>query len=114
FGFTPGAGATFILPEKIGYDLAKETLLIAQEISGSELKDRGLQMPVMPRQQVFPTAMTLAKQIAKNTRGQLIAIKHQLTQHLHNQLEETYQLEVAMHEETFVGQSETLVQIQKH
>ena len=35
YGFTPGAGATFIFPEKIGYDLGRETLLTAQEYSGS-------------------------------------------------------------------------------
>ena len=114
FGFTPGAGATFIFPEKIGYDLARETLLIAQEISGSELKDRGVLLSVVPRKRVFPTAMTLARQVAQNTRGQLIAIKNQLTHQRHHPLEETYQLELAMHEETFVGQSETLVQIQQH
>lgn len=114
FGFTPGAGATFILPGKIGYDLARETLLIGREISGSELRDRGIQLPVISRHQVVPDAMTMAKQIAKNTRGQLIAVKNLLTQHLHNALEETYQLEQAMHEETFVGQSETLAQIENY
>ena len=113
-GFTPGAGATFILPEKIGIDLARETLLIAQEISGSELKGRGVQSPVMSRQQVLPAAMTLAKQITKNDIEHIVAIKKQVTQHLLDQVEETYQLELAMHDETFVGQSETLEQIRKY
>ncbi|ELR72060.1 Long-chain-fatty-acid--CoA ligase [Fulvivirga imtechensis AK7] len=114
FGFTPGAGATFILPGKIGNDLARETLLVAQEISGSELKDRGLQAPVMSRKQVVPAALALARQIAKNSIDRIVAIKKQLTAHQHDAVEETYQLELAMHDETFVGQSETLEQIRKY
>jgi acyl transferase domain-containing protein/acyl carrier protein len=55
--------------------------------------------------------MVLAKQIANHSRSSLIAFKHQLTYHLHKQLEETYKLELAMHEKTFVGQSDTLKQI---
>ena len=111
YGFTPGAGATFIFPEKIGYDLGRETLLTAQEYSGSELKDRGLRIPVLPREQVYQAAMALAKQIANRSRSSLIAFKHQLTNHLHKPLEKTYKLELAMHEKTFVGQSDTLKQI---
>ncbi|MES2824533.1 MAG: SDR family NAD(P)-dependent oxidoreductase [Pseudomonadota bacterium] len=112
YGFTPGAGSTFIFADKIGYDLARETLLTGQEYSGSELKTKGLLLPVLARKQVVASAMTLAQQIAQNSRNQLIAVKHLLTQHLYQPLEETYQLEVTMHEKTFVGQSETLAKIQ--
>ncbi len=111
YGFTPGAGATFIFPEKIGYDLGRETLLTAQEYSGSELKDRGLWIPVLPREQIYQAAMALAKQIANRSRSSLIAFKHQLTNHLHKPLEETYKFELSMHEKTFVGQSDTLKKI---
>ena len=41
YGFTPGAGATLILAEKIGQDLARESLLTAQPYTGRELKERG-------------------------------------------------------------------------
>jgi len=112
YGFTPGAGATWILAEKIGQDLARESLLTARYYAGSELKDRGLRLRVAPRAEVYPAAMALAKQIAQAPRQSLIGLKQQLTRHLYQPLEETYRLELAMHEKTFVGRSETLAQIQ--
>ena len=73
YGFTPGAGATWILAEKMGQDLARESLLTAQPYGGSELKSEGLRLPVLPRAEVDPAAMALAKQIAQAYRGRLIA-----------------------------------------
>ena len=112
YGFTPGAGATWILAEKIGQDLARESLLTARYYAGSELKDRGVLLRVLPRAEVYPAAMALAKQIAQAPRQSLIGLKQQLTRHLYQPLEETYRLELAMHEKTFVGRSDTLAQIQ--
>ena len=114
YGFTPGAGATWILAEKIGQDLARESLLTAQDCAGSELKDRGLRLPILPRAEVYPAAMALAKRIARVSRGRLIGLKRQLTGYVREPLEETYRLELAMHEKTFVGQSDTLAQIQNN
>src|SRR5947209_8712243 len=54
YGFTPGGGATFILADKVGPDVARESLLTAQQYTGSELKDRGLRLPVLPRAEVYP------------------------------------------------------------
>ena len=112
YGFTPGAGSTLVLPEKMGIDLARESLLTAKEYSGSELKKRGLSFSVLSRQKVAPTAIKLAHNMAKFSRSALIALKRQLNEHLRNQLEETYKLEVKMHEKTFVGKQKTLEQIQ--
>jgi acyl transferase domain-containing protein/enoyl-CoA hydratase/carnithine racemase/acyl carrier protein len=112
YGFTPGAGATWILAEKMGKDLARESLLTARYYVGSELKDRGLLLRVLPRAEAYTAAMELAKQIAQAPRHILIGLKQQLTQHLYQSLEETYRLELAMHEKTFVGRSDTLAQIQ--
>ncbi|MBO9699912.1 MAG: SDR family NAD(P)-dependent oxidoreductase [Sporocytophaga sp.] len=111
YGFTPGAGATFIFPEKIGHDLSRETLMTAQEYAGKELKERGLFMSVLPKEQVSSAALDLARQIANRSRSSLVAFKHQQTQHLYAPLEETYKRELAMHEKTFVGQFDTLKQI---
>ncbi|MBZ5509496.1 MAG: polyketide synthase dehydratase domain-containing protein [Acidobacteriia bacterium] len=41
-----------------------------------------------------------------------MGLKQRLTGNVHQVLEETYRLELAMHEKTFVGQSDTLAQIQ--
>jgi len=113
-GFTPGAGATLVFPEKIGYDLARETLLTAQEYSGSELKARGLSLPVLARADILSSAMDLAKQIAQNSREYLIAVKHQMIANIELNLAQTYGLELEMHEKTFVGRTDTLQQIENN
>jgi len=112
YGFTPGAGATWVLPEKLGQDLARESLLTAQPYVGRELRERGVTLRVLPRIEVSPAAMALARQIAQASRDRLIGLKAQLTAYVRQPLEETYRLELAMHEKTFVGQSDTLAQIE--
>ncbi|HEX6101024.1 MAG TPA: SDR family NAD(P)-dependent oxidoreductase [Thermoanaerobaculia bacterium] len=114
YGFTPGAGATYSLPQKLGRDLAHESLLTAQQVAGRELKDRGLALRILPRTEVTAAAMALAKQIARASRSRLIELKRQLTAHVHQRLEETYQRELEMHEKTFVGRADTLAQIHSH
>ncbi|WP_198683408.1 SDR family NAD(P)-dependent oxidoreductase [Peristeroidobacter agariperforans] len=112
YGFTPGAGATLVFPRKIGHDLARETLLTAREIAGHELRDRGLQVAVMPRREVLSAAIELARNIAKHSRSQLKALKRQWTHSLRQAREEVYRREVQMHEQTFVGKDDTLAQIE--
>ena len=112
YGFTPGAGATLIVPEKLGLDLARDTLLTAQEYSGSELKSKGAPLAVYPRKEVHAAAMELARHIAQHSRASLIFIKNQLTRRIRERLHETCEQELAMHELTFVGQTETLRQIE--
>jgi acyl transferase domain-containing protein/enoyl-CoA hydratase/carnithine racemase/acyl carrier protein len=112
YGFTPGAGATWILPETIGHDLARESLLTARPSSGRALKDRGLLLPVLPHGDVYQAAMTMARQTARASRRGLVHLKQQWTTRVREALEETYRLELAMHERTFVGQSEALARIE--
>ncbi len=112
YGFTPGAGATWILADKMGQDLARESLLTAQQYTGSELHKRGLRLPILPRADVLPAAMRFAEQMVRSSRDRLIGLKHLLTENVHEALDETYRLELAMHEKTFVGHSDTLAQIQ--
>jgi polyketide synthase PksL len=112
YGFTPGAGATYILGDAIGRDLARETLLTARPYAGTELKARGLRLLILPRTEVYTAAMVLARQIAQTPRHRLIELKRQLTGYVREALEETYRLELAMHDKTFVGRFDTLAQIQ--
>jgi len=112
YGFTPGAGATWSLADKMGPDLARESLLTGEQYGGSELKARGVRLTVLPRAEVNAAAMGLAKQIAQGTRRGLMGLKQRLREQVHPLLEETYRLELAMHERTFVGRSDTLAQIQ--
>ncbi|WP_206538820.1 Clp protease/crotonase-like domain-containing protein, partial [Aquimarina macrocephali] len=73
-----------------------------------------MSFPVLSRKNIYTAALTLARQIARQSRSSLVAIKDQLTGHLKGRLEETYSRELAMHEKTFVGRSDTLQQIESN
>jgi len=113
YGFTPGAGSTYILPEKLGIELAKESLLTAIEFSGEELALRGIVYPCVNRKHVLPKAMELAKELARNSRSKLINLKQKLNLGIKDVLDDVYQHELDMHEKTFVGQQRTLEHIQQ-
>jgi len=113
YGFTPGAGSTLIFPKKIGYDLARETLLTAREYAGGELKERGLRNPVLPREEVVPAAIALARRIAMGGRARLVALKGRWAKGLKEALQDTFDRELTMHERTFVGQTDTVARIQE-
>jgi acyl transferase domain-containing protein/enoyl-CoA hydratase/carnithine racemase/acyl carrier protein len=113
YGFTPGGGATCILAEKMGQDLARESLLTGQPYTGRELKRRGLRLAVLPGKEVYAAAIELARQIAQSSRSRLIRLKQQLSARVQQEIEETCRLELALHEQTLVGQSDALAKIQK-
>ena len=107
YGFTPGAGSTLMVPQQLGHDLARESLLTAHEYTGRELRERGIAQAVLPREQVLEAALALAQRIARTPRPRLVNFKQQWTAPLRERIEETYQRELAMHDETFVGKAET-------
>lgn len=101
YGFTPGMGATLILPRKLGFSLAEEMLLSAKNYYGRELKERGVPFPVLPRGDVLPYAIELAETIAEKPRVSLITLKDHLVTDLRAELPVYIKREVAMHEKTF-------------
>jgi len=101
YGFTPGMGATFILPQKVGFSLAEELLLNAGNFRGAELEKRGIPFPVLPRIEVLNYALELARQIAEKPRLSLITLKDHLVAPLREQLPGIIEKEVAMHDKTF-------------
>jgi polyketide biosynthesis enoyl-CoA hydratase PksI len=101
YGFTPGMGATFILPRKLGFSLAEELLLNAANYRGAELEKRGIPFPVLPRKEVMNHAYELARQVAAKPRISLIALKDHLVAPLRAQLPGVIEQEVALHEKTF-------------
>ena len=111
YGFTPGAGSTMTFPLRIGYDLARETLLTAEEIGGHVLRDRGVSLPVLPRREVPEAAITLASAIATRPRAELVALKRLWTQAMRTWRDAVYARELDMHAKTFVGNVDTLATI---
>lgn len=101
YGFTPGMGATYILPKKLGFSLAEELLLTANNFRGAELEKRGIPFPVLPRTEVLNYALELARQIAEKPRISLITLKDHLVAPLREALPGIIEKEVAMHEKTF-------------
>lgn len=112
YGFTPGFGATLIFPHRFGHDLGREILFTAKDYRGSDLRDRGVVMPVAPRSNVLPQALALAGSWARASRQVLQQIKAQAVRPLLAQLDEVVQRELAMHQATFIGNSEALRRIE--
>jgi polyketide biosynthesis enoyl-CoA hydratase PksI len=79
YGFTPGMGATLVLPAKFGPMLAHEMLFTARNYRGGELAQRGVTCPVLPRQEVLPHARRMAGEIASAPRSTLLQLKKLLT-----------------------------------
>lgn len=79
YGFTPGMGATVVVPAKFGPLLGQEMLFTARNYSGGELAQRGVTCPVLPRQEVLPYARQMAQEMADAPRTSLIRLKHLLS-----------------------------------
>ncbi len=101
YGFTPGMGATCIVPAKLGLGLAQEFLLNAGTYRGAELEKRGIPFPVLPRAEVMAHAYKLARELAEKPRFSLITLKDHLVASLREQLPHFIEREAAMHEKTF-------------
>lgn len=101
YGFTPGMGATFILPQKIGISLAEEMLLTANTYRGEELQKRGIPFPVLPRAEVLDYAYELATNLAEKPRISLVTLKAHLVAGLRKHLPAVIEQEVLMHDKTF-------------
>ncbi|SPF38917.1 putative polyketide biosynthesis enoyl-CoA isomerase PksI [Candidatus Desulfosporosinus infrequens] len=101
YGFTPGMGATYIVPKKLGISLAEELLINAANHRGAELERRGIPFPVLPRAEVLDYAHQLARQIAEKPRVSLITLKDHLVAPLREQLPKVIEQELVMHHKTF-------------
>ncbi len=101
YGFTPGMGATELLPRKLGLPLASEMLFGARSYHGQQLADRGAPFPVLPRAEVISHALGLARDLADKPEIALCRLKDALTADLRAALPEAVRRERCMHEETF-------------
>jgi polyketide biosynthesis enoyl-CoA hydratase PksI len=101
YGFTPGMGATLILPRKLGFSLGQDMLLSARTFYGRDLKERGVPFPVLRRTEVLPYARELAENLAEKPRVSLMTLKDHLVSDLRAELPSYIEREVAMHDKTF-------------
>jgi len=105
YGFTPGMGATLVLPQKLGLALAEEMLLTAKTYYGEELQKRGIPFPVLPRSEVGGHVLELALTLAEKPRLSLITLKDHLVAEMRDKLPTIIEQELVMHKKTF-SQSE--------
>ena len=101
YGFTPGMGATYILPKKLGFSLAEELLLNGGSYRGAELEKRGVPFPVLFRKDVLEHAYQLARQLSQKPRLSLTTLKDHLVSPLRKRLHEVIEQEAVMHKKTF-------------
>lgn len=110
YGFTPGMGATYIVPYKMGKTLGAEMMYSARTYFGNDLKKRGVNAIIVDKEQVIDTARSIAEDIAQKPRLSLIALKDNLVEEIRNKLPEVIDREVEMHKISF-KQTEVLENI---
>jgi polyketide biosynthesis enoyl-CoA hydratase PksI len=101
YGFTPGMGATYIIPKRLGTSLGQEMLLTAKSYHGGVLKSRGVSVDVVRKNEVITTAMSLAKELADKPRTSLKLLKQHLVQTIKSELPTIIEQELTMHQISF-------------
>lgn len=73
-GLVPEGNASWLLPRLVGAGAALELLLTGRVITGSEAAELGLVNRAVPRDEVLPTAIDLATDLAINTAPAAVAL----------------------------------------
>lgn len=113
YGFTPGMGGTFILPHKLGPNLAHEMMLTGANYRGAELQARGVSIGVLPRCDVWGRAVAIGRELAEKPRAALVTLKRHLSRTAFEVLDEVVEHELAMHAQTF-HQDHVLALVEKN
>ncbi len=103
YGFTPGGGASLLVPYRLGDNLGREVLFTARQYQGRELGERSSRIHVRPAREVLRTALATAHELARMSRAELVAKKDHANTVLRKRLAAVMEQELAMHEETFRG-----------
>jgi polyketide biosynthesis enoyl-CoA hydratase PksI len=101
YGFTPGMGATHLIPSRLGLALGTEMLFTANSYRGDELRARGVPYDVLPRARVLTKALEVAGALAEMPRISLIELKRHLSGALRKCLSNAVDAELIMHDATF-------------
>lgn len=102
YGFTPGMGATYIGVKKFGEVMAHEMFYSGSNYQGIELKNRGVQLTIIPQDEVISAALEIAEQLADKPRIALVTLKQHLIKPILAALPQVIEDELAMHETTFL------------
>ncbi|MFH1532641.1 MAG: polyketide synthase [Pseudomonadota bacterium] len=100
-GFTPGMGITRSLQHAVGPYVAAEMMFGGQFFKGSHFEQAAGINYVLPRDDVYPKALQLARRIAEKPRPALTALKRHLSLPRRQAFEETITAETFMHQLCF-------------
>lgn len=105
YGFTPGFGSTYIIPQKLGVLLGNEMLFTARNYFGREIKEMNAGTRIIKSNKVLDKALEIAYDLADKPRLSLIQLKNHLSQDVKLKLPGVIEQEIKMHDLTF-GQEE--------
>jgi enoyl-CoA hydratase/carnithine racemase len=94
-GLIPEQNSLWLLPKLVGLSVAVELLLTGRLFTGTEAKELGIASRAVPAEEVLPTALALATEIATQTAPSAVALTKRLAYEL---LSETDR-EAAFHRE---------------
>ena len=77
-GLTPEGNSLWLLPRLVGASVALELLLTGRIFSGREAAEMGLVTRAVPREDVVPASVEIAREIAENTAPASVAITKKL------------------------------------
>jgi len=100
-GFTPGMGFTRLLQGLVGEYIANEMMFTGKLFKGKIFKERSLVNYVLPKEEVFEKAVSLAEIIAEKPRGTLETLKYSISLKKRQLLQEARVHEDFMHKITF-------------
>jgi polyketide biosynthesis enoyl-CoA hydratase PksI len=100
YGFTPGMGATHLLPAKFGL-LGTEMLYSGRNYRGAELRERGVPARVVKHADVPVVGRELAQTVAQAPRASLELLKKELAAPLIERTDPVIAREVEMHRVSF-------------
>jgi enoyl-CoA hydratase/carnithine racemase len=93
-GLVPESGGTWLLPRIVGWSKAAELIFAARTLTAAEALDLGLVSDVVPRDDLFDTAMSLAGEIAANAplaiRAAKRMMRHAMTEDFEDHVQRQY------------------------
>lgn len=110
-GITPGMGTTRLLEQALTPTVARELLLTGELRRGSAFEGIGGFNYILPKQDVLPKALDVARRIAEKPRFALETLKASIAARRLAIFEEAFEVEAAMHNAVF-GNAETRQRIE--
>lgn len=97
YGFTPGMGASYIIPKKLGETLGNEMLFTANNYFGTELKKRGAPVRIENKKNVVKVAIEIARSMAEKSPVSLRLLKEHSIRQIRDEVPAVVKRELEMH-----------------